>query len=247
MRPRPILQSKKPQTLRMVCSTLSQEPTTTSLANLPEMKKLPPQIWTVELEVTFKRQSLYAHHFPVGGSLSMSKEAGEGEKQVEGDNGDVNELPELKGKVSVDMLMKIFQKILLKPQGKVSIFASALTVVVIPTQHEMSFVITISLSCWNSKMVINQADPQNLSACATLGIASVICIDATGGLLCNGLEVNHFYIGGKDLNDDTDSEIDPAVTKALEEVMQSISASHLAPAISAIPTNDSLISRANSR
>ncbi|KAK0590328.1 hypothetical protein LWI29_025448 [Acer saccharum] len=34
-------------------------------------------------------------------------------------NGDVNELPELKGKVSVDMLMKIFQKTLLNPQGKV--------------------------------------------------------------------------------------------------------------------------------
>ncbi|KAK2648344.1 hypothetical protein Ddye_015833 [Dipteronia dyeriana] len=158
-----------------------------------------------------------------------------------------NEFPELKGKVSVDMLMKIFQKIMLKPQGKVSILASALTVVVIAIQHGMPLVITISLSCWNSKVFKNQAEPQNLSACATMGIVSVICIDATGGLVCNSLEVSHFYIGGKDLKDDTDSEIDPAVTNALEQVMRGISASHLAPAISAIPTNDSLISWANSR
>ncbi|TXG55510.1 hypothetical protein EZV62_020766 [Acer yangbiense] len=158
-----------------------------------------------------------------------------------------NEFPELKGNVSVDMLMKIFEKIVLKPQGKVSILASALTVVVIAIQHGMPFVITISLSCWNSKMVKNQAGPQNLSACATMGFVSVICIDATGGLVCNNLEVSHFYIGGKDLKDDTDSKIDPAVTNSLEQVMRGIRASHLAPAISAIPAYDSLISWANSR
>ncbi|KAK1568070.1 hypothetical protein Q3G72_020196 [Acer saccharum] len=158
-----------------------------------------------------------------------------------------NEFPELKGDVSVDMLMKIFQKILLKPQGKVSILASVLTVVVISIQHGMPFVITISLSCWNSKVFKNQAEPQNFSACATLGIASVICIDATVGLVCNGLEVSHFYIGGKNLKDDTDSKIDPAVTKSAEQVMQSISASHFEPTISAILTSDSLISMANHR
>ncbi|KAK0590908.1 hypothetical protein LWI29_033092 [Acer saccharum] len=158
-----------------------------------------------------------------------------------------NEFPELKGNVSVDMLMKIFEKIVLKPQGKVSILTCALTVVVIAIQHGMPFVITISLSCWNSKMVKNQAGPQNLSACATMGFVSVICIDATGGLVGNNLEVRHFYIGGKDLTDDTDSKIDPAVTNSLEQVMRGIRASHLAPAISAIPAYDSLISWANSR
>ncbi|KAK4845302.1 hypothetical protein QYF36_003361 [Acer negundo] len=120
-----------------------------------------------------------------------------------------NELPELKGKVSVDMLMKIFEKIVLKPHGKASILASALTVVVIAIQHGMPFVITISLSFWNSKMVKNQAGPQNFSACATMGIVTVMCIDVTGGLVCKDLEVNKFWIGGKDLKDDTDSEIDP--------------------------------------
>ncbi|KAK1567064.1 hypothetical protein Q3G72_007701 [Acer saccharum] len=205
--------------LEMVCSTLSQEPPTASLVNLPEMKKLPPQvtlstkIWRVELEVAFKRQRYgtvtetatqfiqkilspscvldskldcdrnpflsfgskikkgrgYMFATSVGDQIEIAKllssviqdpnektlreaQIGKISTYIEnlglpvllfiafvGDrhNGDVNELPELKGKVSVDMLMKIFQKILLKPQGKVSILASALAVVVIAIQHGM--------------------------------------------------------------------------------------------------------------
>ncbi|KAK2648322.1 hypothetical protein Ddye_015811 [Dipteronia dyeriana] len=158
-------------------------------------------------------------------------------------HGDDDGFPELKGNVSVNVLMKIFEGILFKPRGKISILASALTVVVISIQHGMPCVITVSLSYWSDE-VKNQAEPQNVSACATMGIVTVMCIDVTGGLVCNDLEVNKFWIGEKDLNNDVDSEIDQALIEALE---RGIRAPLLVPAISASTTNGSLISWANSR
>ncbi|KAJ0111862.1 hypothetical protein Patl1_01852 [Pistacia atlantica] len=103
---------------------------------------------------------------------------------------DVDDVPELKGKVSVGMLMKILERILFKPQGKVSVLASALSVSIIAIQHGMPFVVTLSLSFWNEKVEIEQAIPRNLSAYATMGIVTLFCIDATGGLVCNGTEVD---------------------------------------------------------
>ncbi|KAK0590703.1 hypothetical protein LWI29_030587 [Acer saccharum] len=158
-------------------------------------------------------------------------------------HGDDDGFPELKGNVSVNALMQIFEGILFKPRGKISILASALTVAVISIQHGMPYVITVSLSCWSDE-VKNQAEPQNLSACATMGIVTVMCIDVTGELVCKDLEVNKFWIGEKDLNNDVDSEIDQAVIEALE---RGIRAPLLVPAISASTTNGSFISWANSR
>ncbi|KAL5794286.1 hypothetical protein ACOSP7_002880 [Xanthoceras sorbifolium] len=130
-------------------------------------------------------------------------------------NADDNEFPELKGNILVNMLMKIFEGILFKPQGRISILESAFTVVVIAIQHAMPFVITITLYCWNYEVVKNQAEPQNLSACAIMGIVTVMCTDATRGLVCQNLEVNKFSIDEKDLNNDVDSGIDQVVIKAL--------------------------------
>lgn len=160
-------------------------------------------------------------------------------------SGDDNGLPELKGNVSVGMVMKIFERILLKPQGKISILVNALTVVVIAVQHGMPFVITVSLFFWNEKLSVNHlAKPQNSSASATMGIVSVICIDVTGGLVCNRVEVSKFCIGEKDVNNDGASKINQAVLQALE---RGIGASVLVPEISVWPTTDWLVSWAKSR
>ncbi|KAI9176707.1 hypothetical protein LWI28_006249 [Acer negundo] len=70
-------------------------------------------------------------------------------------HGDDDGFPELKGNVSVNVLMKIFEGILFKPQGKISILASALTVVVISIQNGMPYVITASLSCWSDETVLS--------------------------------------------------------------------------------------------
>ncbi|XP_044492739.1 calcium-transporting ATPase 12, plasma membrane-type-like [Mangifera indica] len=164
------------------------------------------------------------------------------EKHDGGDDG----LPELKGNVRLSRLIKMFGKFLLVPQGKIRVLASALAVAVIAIQHGMPFAITNSLYYWNEKLKRSQAKPQNLSACATigLGMVTVLCIDATGGLVCNDMEVNKFWIGENDLSDDVDFEIDQAVFQSLK---RGIGASVLVPGTSVSPSNNSFVSWAELR
>ncbi|VVA17428.1 PREDICTED: calcium-transporting ATPase [Prunus dulcis] len=130
-----------------------------------------------------------------------------------------NDRPELKGAGSMNLVMRIFEKIFLKPQGRFSTLAGVLATAVIGIQHGMPFAIT--------------ATPQNLSACVTMGLITVICIETTGELMCSQGEVKEFWMGGKDLcSDEVDSEADQVV---LETLHQGISAT---PS----PTKDLLIS-----
>ncbi|KAB2613473.1 calcium-transporting ATPase 12 [Pyrus ussuriensis x Pyrus communis] len=134
-----------------------------------------------------------------------------------------NERPDLKGEVSMNFVMRIFENIFLKPQGKVSILASVLATVVIGIQHGMHVVIT--------------ADPQDLSASVTMGLITVICIETTADLMCNQTEVKEFWIGEKDLSS---GEVDSETDQVLEALHQGISAT-------ASPANDRLISWLNTR
>ncbi|XP_048435219.1 calcium-transporting ATPase 12, plasma membrane-type [Pyrus x bretschneideri] len=143
-----------------------------------------------------------------------------------------NERPELKGQVSMNLVMRTIEKIFLKPQGKVSILASVLATAVIGIQHGMPFVIAVALFQWSNKAAKNQAVPQNLSACVTMGLINVICIETTAELMCNPTEVKEVWIGEEDLSI---GEVNSETDQVLEALHQGISAT-------ASPTNDLLIS-----
>ncbi|XP_062027723.1 putative calcium-transporting ATPase 13, plasma membrane-type [Rosa rugosa] len=147
-----------------------------------------------------------------------------------------NDRPDLKGEVSVSLLMKIFEKIYLKTQGRVSTLASVLATVVIGIQHGMPFVISLALCQWKEKVVQNGADPRNLSACVTMGLITVICIETTSEKMCNEMEVMDFWIGDKDLSNEVES--DQTEQFALKGLRQEISAT---------PANDSFISSIKTR
>ncbi|KAJ9169946.1 hypothetical protein P3X46_018087 [Hevea brasiliensis] len=152
-------------------------------------------------------------------------------------------LPELKGNSSLDVLMKIFESIFIRPRGRVRILTGVLTAIVIGIQQGMPFVITVSLSFWDEKVELYQVKPQNLSACATMGLATVICIDATGGLMCNQMEVDRFFIGEEDMKNDVQSETGQVV---LESLRQGIAVS-IVPEIFVTPTSHSIATWAKSR
>lgn len=143
-----------------------------------------------------------------------------------------NEWPELKGEVSV--AMKMFE-LLLKPQGRIPTLTSTLVIVVIGIQHGMPLAVTLALGKWNEKMVKNQAaDPQNLSACVTLGRVTTLCIRTTDRLLHSHMElVKVFWMGGKDLINDSEG-VSETNNDVLETLHRGISA--------APPTSDLLIS-----
>ncbi|RVW37579.1 Calcium-transporting ATPase 10, plasma membrane-type [Vitis vinifera] len=76
----------------------------------------------------------------------------------------------IKGEITVQGVLKIFERMLLKPRGTISILTSFLAAVVIGIQHGMPFVISISLAYWNEKTATDDLVPQNLSACGTMAL-----------------------------------------------------------------------------
>ena len=90
---------------------------------------------------------------------------------------------QIKGEITVQGVLKNFERMLLKPRGTISILTSFLAAAVIGIQHGMPFVISISLAYWNEKKATDEVVPQNLSACGTMGLVTVICIDISGGLI----------------------------------------------------------------
>lgn len=147
-----------------------------------------------------------------------------------------NDRPDLKGEVSMSLVMKIFENIYLKTQGKLSTLVSVLATVVIGIQHGMPFVISLALCQWKEKVGQNRADPQNLSACVTMGLITVICIETTSEKICNQMEVMEFWIGEKDLRNEVESDQTEKI--ALKGLHQRISAT---------PANDSFISSIKNR
>lgn len=160
---------------------------------------------------------------------------------LHGNRSNNNGLPELKGNVSVGTMTKIFEKIALKSKGKIWILTSALTSVVIGIQHGMPFVITVSLRCWKEKVQLSWAHPQNLLACGTMGLVTVIYIDVTGGLMCEPVEVSKVFVGEREIKNDGDPK------NVLEALQQGIDVSLRVSEISVSPINALLISWAKQR
>ncbi|KAK4276361.1 hypothetical protein QN277_019318 [Acacia crassicarpa] len=157
-------------------------------------------------------------------------------------DGDNSGLPEIKGKVSVDFLLKLMERIFLKPEGKVSILTSLVTVAIISMQHGVPLMVTISLKYQTDKVVSNQvADLHDLSSCATMGLVTAICVDASGGLMSKLMEVSRIRIGERDISNinEVTSEINQAV---LDKLQQGVSVSILAPEFILSPVSNSLIS-----
>ncbi|XP_059449556.1 calcium-transporting ATPase 12, plasma membrane-type-like [Corylus avellana] len=152
--------------------------------------------------------------------------------------------PDLKGNVSVDRLMNIFERISLKSQGNIGNLTSALTTIVIGLQHGMPLVITASLNHWNKKVQINGVELRNSSACGIMGLATIFCIDVTGGWMCKQVEANNFFVGEKDICKGVDSETSQIVVEALH---QGIGVSLHVREFTVIPTTNSLSSLLESK
>ncbi|XP_068487642.1 calcium-transporting ATPase 12, plasma membrane-type-like isoform X1 [Phaseolus vulgaris] len=109
-------------------------------------------------------------------------------------------LPEMKGKVSIGILMKVLERIFLRPQGRVSILSGLVTVAILCVQHGMPLVVTISLKYQIDKELRNQdAVLNDLSACTTMGLVTVICIDVSGELISKQMEVSRISVGEEDI------------------------------------------------
>ncbi|CAL5190829.1 unnamed protein product [Lathyrus oleraceus] len=164
----------------------------------------------------------------------------------EGDDGG---LPDIKGSnVSVSMLTKLLEDILSSPQGKIEILARLFSVIVLCVQHGVPLMITLSFQYQNDEVVLNQEVVMNdLSACTTMGLVNVICIDVSGGgLIFKPVEVGEIWIGEEetDMNNIRESG---TCQDVLEKLKQGVCLSVLAPGLSPSHVSNSLASWATTK
>ncbi|KAM1192202.1 hypothetical protein ACFX2G_012803 [Malus domestica] len=87
----------------------------------------------------------------------------------------------------------------------VDMVAVAVIVVVIAIPEGFPLAVTLTLAYSMKKMMADQALVKRLSACETMGRATVICTDKTGTLTLNEMKVTKFWLGQESVEDDVGS------------------------------------------
>nr|POE81709.1 calcium-transporting atpase 12, plasma membrane-type [Quercus suber] len=101
-------------------------------------------------------------------------------RQLDKEDADSN-LPELKGKPNtMKEIMDAIEKIVVKPNGKISSLATSLSMLLVGVMEGIPFVITLAISFWNKKILSDRAIAQEPFACLTMSSVTSICIDTTG-------------------------------------------------------------------
>lgn len=77
----------------------------------------------------------------------------------------------------------------------VRIIAAAVTIVVVAIPEGLPLAVTLTLAYSMKRMMADQAMVRKLSACETMGSATVICTDKTGTLTQNQMKVTKFWLG----------------------------------------------------
>ena len=81
------------------------------------------------------------------------------------------------------------------------IVAAAVTIVVVAIPEGLSLAITLTLAYSMKRMMADHAMVRKLSACETMGSATVICIDKTRTLMLNQMRVTSFWLGQENIKE----------------------------------------------
>ncbi|XP_050225493.1 putative calcium-transporting ATPase 13, plasma membrane-type [Mercurialis annua] len=128
----------------------------------------------------------------------------------------------------------------------VEFFAAAVTIVVVAIPEGLPLAVTLTLAYSMKKMMNDNALVRKLSACETMGSATVICTDKTGTLTLNQMKVTEFWLG-KDL---IQNEIEHNISLLLEEgvalnttaILNKPQSMTTTPEISGSPTEKAILS-----
>ncbi|XP_023642765.1 putative calcium-transporting ATPase 13, plasma membrane-type [Capsella rubella] len=77
----------------------------------------------------------------------------------------------------------------------VEMVAAAVTIIVVAIPEGLPLAVTLTLAYSMKRMMKDQAMVRKLSACETMGSATVICTDKTGTLTLNQMKVTDFWFG----------------------------------------------------
>ncbi|XP_073140446.1 calcium-transporting ATPase 12, plasma membrane-type-like [Henckelia pumila] len=93
------------------------------------------------------------------------------------------------------------------------IVSAAVTIVVVAIPEGLPLAVTLTLAYSMKRMMADQAMVRKLSACETMGSATVICTDKTGTLTLNQMKVTKFWIGSEEIK----QEISRVISRHLIE------------------------------
>ncbi|KAJ6931192.1 hypothetical protein NC652_014633 [Populus alba x Populus x berolinensis] len=131
----------------------------------------------------------------------------------------------------------------------VRIVAAAVTIVVVAIPEGLPLAVTLTLAYSMKRMMADQAMVRKLSACETMGSATVICTDKTGTLTLNQMKVAKFWLGQEPIEEDTYKAIAPSILELLHQGVSlnttgSVykSASGSGPEFSGSPTEKAILS-----
>ncbi|XP_030504987.2 putative calcium-transporting ATPase 13, plasma membrane-type [Cannabis sativa] len=97
------------------------------------------------------------------------------------------------------------------------IIAAAVTIVVVAIPEGLPLAVTLTLAYSMKRMMKDNAMVRKLSACETMGSATIICTDKTGTLTLNEMKVTEVWIGEKHLSENSASQMSPTVISLLQE------------------------------
>ncbi|KAG2325334.1 hypothetical protein Bca52824_008062 [Brassica carinata] len=97
----------------------------------------------------------------------------------------------------------------------VRIVSVAVTIVVVAIPEGLPLAVTLTLAYSMKRMMSDQAMVRKLSACETMGSATVICTDKTGTLTLNEMKVTKFWLGQESIHEDSTQMISSDVLDLL--------------------------------
>ncbi|GMP56293.1 hypothetical protein CsSME_00020840 [Camellia sinensis var. sinensis] len=99
----------------------------------------------------------------------------------------------------------------------VGIVAAAVTIVVVAIPEGLPLAVTVTLAYSMKRMMADQAMVRKLSACETMGSATVICTDKTGTLTLNQMKVTKFWLGQESMEERGSTSISDNVLEFLHQ------------------------------
>lgn len=98
----------------------------------------------------------------------------------------------------------------------IRIVAAAVTIVVVAIPEGLPLAVTLTLAYSMKRMMADQAMVRKLSACETMGSATVICTDKTGTLTLNQMKVTKFWLGQEFIEEENSSN---TIAEAVHELI----------------------------
>ncbi|PIA31622.1 hypothetical protein AQUCO_04900134v1 [Aquilegia coerulea] len=99
----------------------------------------------------------------------------------------------------------------------VRIISDAVTIVVVAIPEGLPLAVTLTLAYSMKRMMADQAMVRKLSACETMGAATIICTDKTGTLTLNQMTVTDFWLGQERIWEDAKFRISQEILELLHQ------------------------------